>query len=210
VLLPRLSLEIRAAIDTTIQKELAALRGFIGTSLDSHSERLHGDIATLLPATRSPDLDLPTMIAERSWSKIAGWTLAVAASAGAAVMSWLWWSQGTEIVALRTDLAAAYAEVETLRALPAVVSPPPVAGPMPEAALAADPALTPGDPAVGTHAAIPAADTIGTVPADVAPIATSTAPVAAPVPTAAPVAAPVPVATAAPAAAESPAPAQAQ
>ena len=40
-------------------------------------------------------------------------------------MSWLWWKQGGEIAALRTDLTAAYAELETLRARPEVVSAPP-------------------------------------------------------------------------------------
>ena len=42
-------------------------------------------------------------------------------------MSWLWWKQGGEVAALRTDLTAAYAELETLRAKPEVVSPPPQA-----------------------------------------------------------------------------------
>ena len=42
-------------------------------------------------------------------------------------MTWLWWKQGGEIAALRTDLAAAYAELETLRARPEVVSPAPAA-----------------------------------------------------------------------------------
>ena len=28
-------------------------------------------------------------------------------------MTWLWWNQGGEIAALRTDLAAAYAELES-------------------------------------------------------------------------------------------------
>ena len=54
LLLPKMSLEIRAALDTSLQKEIAALRSFIGTTLDSHSERLQGDLATLLPATRTP------------------------------------------------------------------------------------------------------------------------------------------------------------
>jgi hypothetical protein len=35
-------------------------------------------------------------------------------------MSWLWYQQGSEIAALRTDLDAAYAEVETLRSRPVV------------------------------------------------------------------------------------------
>jgi hypothetical protein len=39
-------------------------------------------------------------------------------------MTWSWWQQGGEIAALRTDLQAAYAEVEALRARPEVVSPP--------------------------------------------------------------------------------------
>ena len=112
-----MSLEIRAALDTSLQKEIAALRSFIGSTLDSHSERLQGDLATLLPATRTPDLDLPTVMPERrSWGAISGWSLALIAIAGAAFMSWLWWNQGGEIAALRTDLTAAYAELETLRA----------------------------------------------------------------------------------------------
>ncbi len=121
-----MTLEIRAALDQSLQKEIAALRGFIGTTLDSHAERLQGDLATLLPATRTPDLDLPTVMPERRpWGAIFGWSLAVIAAAGAAFMTWLWWNQGGEMAALRTDLSAAYAELEALRARPAVVSPAP-------------------------------------------------------------------------------------
>jgi hypothetical protein len=125
-LLPRMSLEIRAAVDASLQKEIAALRSFIGGTLGAHTDRLQGDLAALLPAPRAPELDLPTFIAERrSWSKIVGWSLAVIALVGAAAMSWLWWNRGGEIAALNTDLTAAYAELETLRARP-VASPPPV------------------------------------------------------------------------------------
>jgi CheY-like chemotaxis protein len=135
-LLPKMTLEIRAALDQSLQKEIAALRGFIGHTLDSHAERLQGDIATLLPATRTPDLDLPTVMPERQpWGAISGWSLAVIAAAGAAFMTWLWWNQGGEMAALRTDLSAAYAELETLRARQVVVSPPVL-----PAEVAADPA----------------------------------------------------------------------
>jgi hypothetical protein len=73
-----------------------------------------------------PELDLPTVMPERrAWGAIFGWSLALIAAAGAAAMSWLWWNQGGELAAVRTDLKAAYAELETLRALPKVVSPPP-------------------------------------------------------------------------------------
>jgi len=122
-LLPQMSLEIRAAIDGSLQKELAALRGFIASTLDSHSERIQGDLAALQPPSSSPDFDMPTLVPERrAWGAISGWSLAVLALAGAAVMTWSWWQQGGEIAALRTDLQAAYAEVETLRARPEVVS----------------------------------------------------------------------------------------
>jgi len=122
-LLPQMSLEIRAAIDGSLQKELAALRGYIASTLDSHSERIQGDLAALLPPSGSPDFDMPTLVPERrAWGAISGWSLAVLALAGAAVMTWSWWQQGGEIAALRTDLQAAYAEVETLRARPEVVS----------------------------------------------------------------------------------------
>jgi CheY-like chemotaxis protein len=129
-LLPKMNLEIRAALDQSLQREIAALRGFIGATLDSHAERLQGDLATLLPATRTPDLDLPTVMPERrSWSAILGWSIAFICAAGAAFMTWLWWNQGGETTALRTDLAAAYAELEALRSRPAVVSPAPVVQP---------------------------------------------------------------------------------
>jgi CheY-like chemotaxis protein len=135
LLLPKMTLEIRAALDQSLQKEIAALRGFIGTTLDSHAERLQGDLATLLPATRTPDLDLPTVMPERRpWGAISGWTLAVIAAAGAAFMSWLWWNQGGEMAALRTDLTAAYAELEALRANQ-LVSPAPLPAADPNAVL---------------------------------------------------------------------------
>ena len=122
-LLPQMSLEIRAAIDGSLQKELAALRGYIASTLDSHSERIQGDLAALQPPSNSPDFDMPTLVpGRRAWGAISGWSLAVLALAGAAVMTWSWWQQGGEIAALRTDLQAAYAEVETLRARPEVVS----------------------------------------------------------------------------------------
>jgi CheY-like chemotaxis protein len=180
LLLPKMSLEIRAALDQSLQKEIAALRGFIGTTLDSHAERLQGDLATLLPATRTPELDLPTVLPERrAWGAVFGWTFALVAVAGAAFMSWLWWNQGGEIAALRTDLSAAYSELEALRAKPVVVSQPLPAEPVvadpnavlpdadaPDAAAATTPSveLVPtgaGDaavvpPAVGAPAAIPA------------------------------------------------------
>jgi len=122
-LLPQMSLEIRAAIDGSLQKELAALRGYIASTLESHSERIQGDLAALQPPSSAPDFDMPTLLPERrAWAAISGWSLAVLAIAGAAVMTWSWWQQGGEIAALRTDLQAAYAEVETLRARPEIVS----------------------------------------------------------------------------------------
>jgi CheY-like chemotaxis protein len=123
-LLPKLSLEIRAAMDASLQKELATLRGFIGGSLNTHTERLQGDLAALLPAPRTPEVDNPPIIVERSWSKIAGWMLALIALASAGVLGWMWWGRGSEIAALNTDLDAAYAELETLRARRAVAPTP--------------------------------------------------------------------------------------
>ena len=170
-MLPQLSLEIRAALDTSLRKELADLRGFLGTALDGHAERLQGDLATLLPPSRAPDVDMPTMIAERRpWGAIFGWCFALLATGCAAFTTWLWWNQGGEIAALRTDLAAAYAEAETLRARPVVVSvPTPVEAPLTVAsdALAAEGVLA--GPVAGATSA-----------ADSAPVA---APLAAPVST---------------------------
>ena len=195
LLLPKMSLEIRAALDTSLQKEIAALRSFIGSTLDSHSERLQGDLATLLPATRTPELDLPTVMLERRpWSAISGWSLAVIATAAAASLGWLWWKQGGEIAALRTDLTAAYAELETLRAKPTLVSAPtPVAEP-------------PADP----NAVVPAVDASDVEPAaaglvELVPTDSAVAPALAPANS---IAAPVSSAAPAPPAATSALPAQ--
>jgi CheY-like chemotaxis protein len=181
-LLPKLSLEIRAAVDASLQKELASLRGFIGGAMDTHTERLHGDLAALLPAPRTPEVDNAPLMAERSGSKILGWTLAVLALAAGGVMAWMWWSRGGEIAALNTDLTAAYAELETLRARPVA---PPVAAPQSETgAPAADPsAVTPAadapDAAAASSAAIelvPDGATVSAAANPPASDATSTAP----------------------------------
>ena len=146
-LLPQMSLEIRAALDASLQREFGALRGFMANSLEAHTERLHGDLAAVLaPPSPAPQIETPTLLPERrSWSAIIGWSLAVVALAGGGLVSWLWWQQGAEIAALRTDLTAAYAEVETLRARP-VVSPGPATQPAPDAMEVANPG-TPADPA---------------------------------------------------------------
>jgi CheY-like chemotaxis protein len=123
MLLPQLSLEIRAAIGTSLQKEIAALRGYLGTTLSAQADRLQGDLAVLLPAPRTPDLDVPTMLPERRpWAAICGWTLALVAGAAATFFYWSWWTQGNEVAVLRSDLSAAQSEVEALRARPEVVS----------------------------------------------------------------------------------------
>jgi CheY-like chemotaxis protein len=181
LLLPKMTLEIRAALDQSLQKEIAALRGFIGTTLDSHAERLQGDLATLLPATRTPELDLPTVVPERRpWGAIFGWTLAVIGAAGAAFMTWLWWNQGGEMAALRTDLSAAYSELEALRARPQVVSP---------VALPAEPATDPN--AVLPDADAPDAAATPTASVELVPTNAGAAPVVSPatLPAAAPSAA---------------------
>ncbi|HUQ11847.1 MAG TPA: response regulator [Steroidobacteraceae bacterium] len=170
-LLPKLSLEIRAAVDASLQKELASLRGFIGGAMNTHTERLHGDLAALLPAPRTPEVDNPPPIVERSWSKVTGWTLAVIALAGASVMSWLWWQRGSELAALDTDLTAAYAELETLRARPVAVPAPTI-----EAVPVADPnAVTPA--ADAPDAAAASAGSVELVPNGAAVISPATAPI---------------------------------
>jgi hypothetical protein len=177
LLLPKMNLEIRAALDQSLQKEIAALRGFIGSTLDSHAERLQGDLATLLPATRTPELDLPTVMPERrAWGAIFGWALAFIGVAGAAMMSWLWWNQGGEMVALRDDLSAAYAELESLRARPEVDSP----APLPAEPAIVDPnAVLPGedapDAAVSTTASVELVPVGATVPVAPPVLASSSA-----------------------------------
>src|SRR6185295_17636471 len=182
-LLPQLSLEIRAALDTTLQKEIAALRGYLGTTLSAQAERLHGDLAVLLPAQRTPDLDVPTMMPERRpWGAITGWSLALIASVAAAFFYWSWWTQGNEVAVLRSDLSAAQVEVEALRARPEVVSPA-------EAPAAETFVPTDGSAPVDVAAAPAAADAVlNTAPA-------TPAPAAAAAPAASPVTEPAPAAT---------------
>jgi len=154
-LMPQMSLEIKAALDGPLQRELAALRGFINAALDAQTDRLHGDIAALVPVISPAPLDTPALMPERRpWAAITGWCVALLASAGAAVLGWFWWQQGGEIAALRGDLAASYAEVEALRARPVVVSPAPGA---------AGPAVT--DPEGGATALVPASDLDAAAPA---------------------------------------------
>jgi hypothetical protein len=112
--------------------------------------------------------------------------LALLATAGAGYMSWQWWQQGAQIEALRTDLAAAYAEVESLRARPEIVSPPapaaeapidgaavlPIeAGAAPESppALAADAAIPVDPPPATPSAATPSGATQAPAPTASAP-----------------------------------------
>ena len=178
-LLPKMNLEIRAALDQSLRKEIAALRGFIGTTLDSHAERLQGDLATLLPATRTPDLDLPTVMPERrSWGAILGWFMAFVCASGAAFMTWLWWNQGAETTALRTDLAAAYAELEALRARPAVVSPPQPQPAVSEAAI--DPNAVLPDADAPDAVATPSVELVPTGAVVAPPAAPATVPAIAP------------------------------
>jgi CheY-like chemotaxis protein len=187
-LLPTMSLEIRAALDTSLQKEIAALRTFIGTTLDSHAERMQGDLSALLPATRTPDLDLPTVLPERhSWPTVVGWSLAVIGIAAAFVMSWLWWSQGGELAAVRTDLAASYSELETLRARPPIVSPAPVETPVVTDPNAVLPAADAPDAAAASNPSVELVPATGRVAPAVIPSAIAPS---APAATAAPAVAP--------------------
>jgi CheY-like chemotaxis protein len=180
-LLPQLSLEIRAAFDSSLQREIAALRGYLGSTLSAQAERLQGDLAVLLPAPHSPDLDVPTMIAERRpWGAIAGFSLALLAAGAAAFLGWSSWIAEGENAVLRTDLAAAYAELESLRAQPEVVSPAVAAETLVPAGVTepVDPPapLPEGGALVTTAAPTPAAPSTPVVPAaTVAPPAGSEA-----------------------------------
>jgi CheY-like chemotaxis protein len=182
-LLPQLTLEIRAAIDSSLQKEMAALRGYLGTSLSAQAERLHGDLAVLLPAPRAPGLDVPTMLPERRpWGAISGWSLALIAAVAATFFYWSWWTQGNEVAVLRSDLSAAQAEVDALRARPEVVSP---ADPAAPETFVATGGAAPADAAL----VLPAAVDATRAPADTAPASASPAPTAtaaAPTPAVAP------------------------
>jgi CheY-like chemotaxis protein len=191
-LLPTMSLEIRAAVDASLQKELAALRNFIGGTVATHAERLQGDLAALLPGPRTPEIETAApLIAERSASKIIGWTLAMLAAIGAGVMFWMWWNRGAEIAALHTDLAAAYSELESLRARPVAA---PVAEPVVEAAPVDPTAVLPAPdapdaPAVGAEGVelVPNGSAIVPPPSEVtpAPSAAAAPPPAASLPAAA-------------------------
>ncbi len=172
-LLPQMSLQIRAALETTLQKEMGALRSFMATTLEAHAERVHGDLsAVLAPPSPAPVIDTPTFMPERRpWSAIFGWLLAVVGLGAAGFMSWMWWQQGAEIAGLHTDLDAAYAEVESLRARPVVSEPavvpasdaPDAAAAGPDVQLVPDPGATAvAPPAAAIPEAVPHG---GTMPA---------------------------------------------
>ncbi len=195
-------------MDASLQKELASLRGFIGGALTTHTERLHGDLAALLPEPRTPELDNPPIIVERSWSKIAGWTLAVIALAGAGFMSWMWWNRGSEIAALNTDLTAAYTELETLRARPVAAPAAVEVTPDPNAVIPAADAPDAAASATGAVELVPDGGVI-TPPAAATPAPATSGPVATAPATAAPTTAAANTATSAPAAAPATVPAAA-
>jgi hypothetical protein len=161
---------------------------------------LQGDLASLLPASRAPDVDMPTIISgRRPWGAVLGWSFALLATGCAAFSTWLWWNQGGELAALRTDLAAAYAEAESLRARAAVVSAPaPVEAPPPVStdATIVEGALPGGDAAPVAPAAAPvdatAAGPVSTATATIAPAVSTAVPPAVP-PAVAPAHAPAPV-----------------
>lgn len=163
-LLPQLSLEIRAALDTSLQKEIAALRGYIGSTLSAHADRVQGDLAVLLPAPHTPDMDQPAMVPDRRpWGAISGWALAVVALAAAGFLYFSWSVQGNEVAVLRSDLAAAVAEAEALRAKPEVVSQ--AAAPADETFVATDGSAPAAAIAPPAAAAAPTAETSAVAPA---------------------------------------------
>ncbi|HEX6395807.1 MAG TPA: hypothetical protein VFZ95_00150, partial [Steroidobacteraceae bacterium] len=173
-----------AALDATLQKEIGALRGFMSTTLEAHAERVHGDLsAVLAPPSPAPVVDTPTFVPERRpWAAIFGWLLAVIGLGAAAFMSWMWWQQGAEIAGLRTDLDAAYAEVESLRARPVVSEPPaPPADPaaiMPASDAPDAAAAAPDVQLVPDHGAVAIAPPVTDVP-EAAPQGGGTMPAAA-------------------------------
>jgi len=175
-LLPQMSLEIRAALDATLQKEIGALRGFVASTLEAHAERVHGDLAAVLaPPSPAPVIDTPTFVPERRpWAAIFGWLFAVLGLGAAGFMSWMWWQQGAEIAGLHTDLDAAYAEVELLRARPVVSEPAPAQPPADPAAIvpasdAPDAAAAPGVQLVPDHGATALAPPPAAIPEAVPP-----------------------------------------
>ena len=175
-LLPQMSLEIRAALDATLQKEVGALRGFLTTTLEAHAERVHGDLAAVLaPPSPAPVIDTPTFVSERRpWAAIFGWLFAVLGLGAAGFMSWMWWQQGAEIAGLHTDLDAAYAEVELLRARPVVSEPAPAQPPADPAAIvpasdAPDAVAAPGVQLVPDHGATALAPPPAAIPEAVPP-----------------------------------------
>jgi hypothetical protein len=114
------------------------------------------------------------MIAERRpWGAITGWSLALAAAGLAAFFGWSSWIADGENAVLRTDLAAAYAELEALRALPEVVSLGPVAETMVPADAIAP--VEPPTPVIEGAAPATAIEAEATVPAGVAPTAANPA-----------------------------------
>ena len=89
-------------------------------TLDSHAERLQGDLAALLPATRTPELDLPTLMPERrAWGAISGWSLALLAAGRRRLhVAGCGGSRAARSPRCAPISTAAYAELETLRARP--------------------------------------------------------------------------------------------
>jgi CheY-like chemotaxis protein len=107
--------EMRSLIESTIRAEIGELRRAFAASIDSQSDRILGEVRSLLPdpPLRQAAPLVPEIVARPSpW----GWVAAAASLLAALALGWMWWGQNQELQALRTRVADLQTQVTTAAA----------------------------------------------------------------------------------------------
>jgi CheY-like chemotaxis protein len=102
---PQLTPEVRSLIETTIRGEMADLRRAFAANVEAQSDRILGEVRSLLPdpplPPAAPIISEPT----RDRASALGWFAAAASLLAAIALAALWWNQNQELQALRERVA---------------------------------------------------------------------------------------------------------
>jgi CheY-like chemotaxis protein len=101
---PQLSPEVRSLIESTIRAEMADLRRAFAANVEAQSDRILGEVRSLLPDPPLPPA-APIMSEPSQRATPWGWLAAAASLLGAIALAAMWWSQNQELQGLRDRVA---------------------------------------------------------------------------------------------------------
>jgi CheY-like chemotaxis protein len=118
-------------VDELLRDEVAALRRYLAESLESHSQRVVGDVRSLLRELMPASPEPPPADPDSPGRNTLPWLLALATSVAAAVLGTLLWQHQQQLGTLKTELADSRSTVTLLaaRLVPAPVPPSAVVDP---------------------------------------------------------------------------------